>query len=312
MKNRYLYFALLALSAIFASLVACGEGNPFNLEDSYEWRQVQIAVEDVVNQMPGCFSGTNSCPEGGITAPEPQPPASSSSAGNPGPAQSSSSESSSPVEPSSSSIASSSSVAPSSSSIASSSSVAPSSSSVASSSSIAPSSSSVAPSSSSVAPPPSSSSVAPPPPPPPSSSSESSEPGCIIAIAKNCGCSGSECSTQACPIGTKGTFTLPNGVSSKVTLFGKEDCNTIKFKSSGCTDAKKCSISVNGTLKGSNKAGDGISAGLVRSPVSNNGTEIDVVVSGGDGGDLTLYCDGAENLNQTAAQSGAITINACH
>ncbi|MDR2554905.1 MAG: hypothetical protein LBC64_05700 [Fibromonadaceae bacterium] len=87
MKKRCFYFALLALSAFFAFLAACGEGEPFNLTNSNEWRQIQSAVENVTDTgIPACYEDHNvgpKCPEGGIVVPEPplppQPPVTPSS-----------------------------------------------------------------------------------------------------------------------------------------------------------------------------------------------------------------------------------------
>jgi len=172
-------YIFLALTAFFAFLVACGEGEANNLEGSAELGDIDRAMDNVTEvRIPECIAGTGSdCPVYKPVEPPPPPPSSayqppplsSSSAGNPsGPSSSSRGVSVS----SSSGGASSSSLAGSSSSAAvSSSSATVSSSSAISSSSSRPSSSSIAPSSSSVAPPP-----------PPSSSSQGGGGGGTIAV----------------------------------------------------------------------------------------------------------------------------------
>jgi len=91
MKQRCLYFALLAVSAFFAFLAACGEGTPVNLEDSPEMGEINIATENVVEvNIPNCFKGLgDGCPD--VSKPIPQ--SSSSEPDGPGPVSSSSSES---------------------------------------------------------------------------------------------------------------------------------------------------------------------------------------------------------------------------
>jgi hypothetical protein len=45
-------------------------------------------------------------------------------------------------------------------------------------------------------------------------------------------------------------------------------------------------------------------------PGNNEGIKYTITVSGGDNGDLTLYCDGAESLNNQADQ-GNFDITVC-
>jgi len=185
MKKQCFYFVLLALTAFFAFLSACGEGTPINLDGTPEVGKINGATEDLAGlnnaaaYIKKCLNSStyttedgevHDCPDISQTLPPPPPPSSeaessSSSATTPGPGPSSSGtgtssatvgSSSSAAGVSSSSVAggssssnrSSSSVAGSSSSNRSSSSVAASSSSRASSSSVAVSSSSRASSSS--------------------------------------------------------------------------------------------------------------------------------------------------------------------
>jgi len=66
MKQRYLYFALVAVSAFFAFLAACGEGNPVNLEDeSDQLGLIDRAMDDVTEvRIPDCLSGiAENCPD---------------------------------------------------------------------------------------------------------------------------------------------------------------------------------------------------------------------------------------------------------
>jgi len=99
MKKRCFYFALLALSAFFAFLAACGEGEPFNLKNTPEWQQIIKATEDIEGDIIICKENNVGCPEGGIVIPEPPLP--------PPPPVTPSSSSSDPVtqKPSSSSVA---------------------------------------------------------------------------------------------------------------------------------------------------------------------------------------------------------------
>jgi len=94
MKKRCFYLVLLALSAFFAFLVACGDGEPTKLE---EWAVIQDSLQSIVDDyIPGCAANPNKvgCPKIEKPSSSSQPPViepSSSSENNVHPGVSSSS-----------------------------------------------------------------------------------------------------------------------------------------------------------------------------------------------------------------------------